>query len=82
MRFTKAVLVELLIFVLFGLFFAAIGRADQPPTMGYLGKGRSRLSFAAPVQKAEMPRFAARRKSPLHLYRHVHRPHLPHFGKR
>ena len=76
MRFAKAVLA----FVLFSLFFAATGRGDNPPLMGYLGKGKTRLSFAAPVQKVNTPKSAARRTVPLHLHRpHFPRIHRPHF---
>jgi hypothetical protein len=75
MRLAKAVV----IFLLLGLFFATTGRADAP-AMGYLGKGKSRLSFAGPVRKVNTPKSAARRTNPLHLHcprlPRIHRPHF------
>jgi hypothetical protein len=80
MRFAKATLIQAVIFMLFGLFVVAAGRADSaPPMMGYLGKGKTRLAFAAPVQKADEPKTAVHTRTPLRLLRpHVPHPHLPH----
>lgn len=77
MRFAKAVLAELLIFVLFGLSLATIGRSDTPPA-GYLGHGKQRLSMESSSVKQQPPpiRGAHRRGR---LYRL--RPHFPRFHR-
>jgi hypothetical protein len=77
MRFTKAILVQLLIFILFGLALVTVGRSDTPPA-GYLGHGKQRLSMeSSSVKKQPPPIRGARRRGRMYRLR----PHIPRFHR-